>query len=187
MDTYHEHPRHCKLWRYEVELCGTVGKDAARHQSRPTSHCEERCFEPLLDVILLQRCQTRMLHPSSHVKRVSLLRGSHSPVSEGGHLSPCLPQCHLRWDLRLLHILFSSGLVTLRGFYCYEPQSQTRICSEPIQQHFTSQTKVGRFGEDHGYILSQVKTKKNLWRSVLLIMSIFVHYVKKGMLLKIVL
>ena len=53
METYRKHPRHCMLRRYGVELCGTVGKDVVRHQSRPTSCYEERCCEPLLDVVLL--------------------------------------------------------------------------------------------------------------------------------------
>jgi hypothetical protein len=53
MDTYRGHPRHSKLRRYRVGLHGMVGKDVARHQSRPTSRCEERCWEPLLDVVLL--------------------------------------------------------------------------------------------------------------------------------------
>ena len=73
METYHEHPRHCKLRRYGVGLHGTVGKVAARHQSRPTSCCKERCCKPLLDVILLRRCQTRMLLLRSHVEREGLL------------------------------------------------------------------------------------------------------------------
>ena len=53
METYRKHPRNCKLRRYGVELHGIVGKDDKRHQSRPTFHCEERCCEPLLDVVLL--------------------------------------------------------------------------------------------------------------------------------------
>ena len=95
METYQECPRHCKLRISRVELRGMVGKDDVRHQSRPTSRCEERCCEPLLDVVLLRRCQTRMLLPRSHVKRVSPVLGSRGPVSEGGHLSLRLPHCHL--------------------------------------------------------------------------------------------
>ena len=134
METYREHPRHCKLWIYGVELRSTMGKDATRHQSRPTSYCEERCCEPLLDGVLLQRCQTRMLLPRSHVKRLSLVRGSRGLVSEGGHLISCLPHYHLWWDLRLLHSLLPSGLVTVRGFCYYEPQCQTRVCLGAAQQ-----------------------------------------------------
>ena len=73
METYREHPRHCNLRRYEVELHGTMGKDAARYQNRPTLCYEEKCCEPLLHVVLLRRYQTRMLLPRSHVKRVSLV------------------------------------------------------------------------------------------------------------------
>ena len=51
-------------------LHGMAGKDAVRHQSEPTSCYNERCCEALPDVILLQRCQTRMPIPRSHVKRI---------------------------------------------------------------------------------------------------------------------
>ena len=134
METYREHPRHCKIQRYEMELCGTVGKDAVRHQRRPTLHCEERCCEPLLDVILLQRCQIRMFLPRSHVKRVSLVRSSYGPISEGGYLSPHLPNCHLKWDLMMLWSLLSIRPVTLGGFYCCEPQRWTSVCPQAAQQ-----------------------------------------------------
>ena len=132
-ETYHEHPRHCKLWRYGVGLHAMEAKDDARNQSRPTSCCEEICFEPLLDVILLQRCQTRMLLPRSHVKRVSKVWGSRDPVNKGGHLSPCLPHYHLGWDFKLLHSLLPSELVILRGFYFCEPQSWTQVFPRVVQ------------------------------------------------------
>ena len=136
METYREHPRHCKLWRYGARLHGMVGKDATRHQSRPTSCYEVICCEPLLDFVLLRRCMTRMLLPRSHVKRVSLVRGFRGPVSEGGHLSPRLPHCHLGWDLRLLCSLLPSRLVTLRSLCCYEPQIQTRVSPRAVQHTF---------------------------------------------------
>ena len=50
VETFREHPRHSELQRYGVELRGIVGKDVVKHQRRPTSHYEERCCEPLLDV-----------------------------------------------------------------------------------------------------------------------------------------
>ena len=132
METYREHPRHCKLRRYGVELCGMVGKDVARHQRRPTLRCE-----PLLDVVLLQRSKPKKFLPRSHVKRVSLVCSSRGPVSEGGHLSPRLPNCHLGWDLRLLHSLFPIGPVNLGGFCCGEPQCRIRVYPQATQHYLT--------------------------------------------------
>ena len=82
-----------------MELRGTMGKDVAKHQRRPTSRCEERCCEPLLDVdhhaaeIPAKGVSSRI--PREKGESGAKVRRSHVPVSEGGHLSPHLPNCHL--------------------------------------------------------------------------------------------
>lgn len=82
-----------------MELRGTVGKDATKHQRGPTSRYEERCCEPLLDVdrpateIPTKEVSSEV--PCEKGEPGAKVRRSHSPVSEGGHLSPHLPNCHL--------------------------------------------------------------------------------------------
>ena len=166
METYREHPRHCKLRRYGVELSGTVGKDDVRHQRRPTSRFEERRCEPLLDVILLRRFQTRMILPRSHVKRVSLVWSSCGLVCEGGHLSPCLPNCNLEWDLRLLHSLLPSGSVTLGVFCCCEPQSRTQVCPQEAQHLEIAQYRTPIEGMFHGMVDTHHPFISNTYSSV---------------------
>ena len=82
-----------------MELHGTVGKDVAKHQRGPTSHCEERCCEPVLDVdhLVVEIPAKGVSSEVPYEKGESSVkvRRSHGPVSEGGHLSPRLPNCHL--------------------------------------------------------------------------------------------
>jgi hypothetical protein len=98
-ETCREHSGHCKLRIYRVELRGMVGKDAAKHQRRPRSRCEERCCEPLLDAdhpaaeILAKEVSFEV--PCEKGESGAKVRRSHGPISKGGHLSSRLPNCHL--------------------------------------------------------------------------------------------
>ena len=81
MEIYCEHPKHCKVRRYGVELCGTVGKDVAKHQRSPTSCYEERCYEPLSDAD----------HPAKEIQAKEV--SSEDPC-EKGKPGPKVPWSH---------------------------------------------------------------------------------------------
>ena len=99
METCRERPRQCELRRYGVELRNTVGKDVVKHQRRPTSHCEERCCEPLLNdghpAAEIPAKEVSSKVPCGKGESSAKVRRSHGPINEGGHLSPRLPNCYL--------------------------------------------------------------------------------------------